>query len=46
LSAEYFEREKARWIDLLGEDRVRALAKDLETISNGADISDLAGWLR
>ena len=46
LSAEYFEREKARWIDLLGEDRFRALAKDLETVSNGADISDLAGWLR
>jgi DNA-binding MarR family transcriptional regulator len=46
LSAEFFEREQRHWIETLGADRFRALVQDLNTISAGAKISDLAGWLR
>ena len=46
LSAEFFEREQRHWIETLGADRFRALVHDLDTISAGAKISDLAGWLR
>lgn len=46
LSAAFFEQERRRWIDTLGEERFRALAGDLDTISAGATIGDFAGWLR
>lgn len=46
LSAEFFERERLRWIDTLGEERFRALVQDLDAISAGAKVGDFAGWLR
>ncbi len=46
LSAELFEREMEVWVESLGEDRFRALMRDLETIRRGAKIGDLSGWLR
>ena len=48
-SAEIFELLRARWIEELGVDRVRALEEDLETMTargGGAKVADLPGWMR
>jgi DNA-binding MarR family transcriptional regulator len=49
ISAEIFEQLRARWVDQLGADRLRALEHDLETMTalgGGARVADLPGWMR
>jgi len=46
LSAIAFERQKARWIAELGEDRFATLLADLERLGGGTSIGDFAGWLQ
>ncbi|MFF3390652.1 MarR family winged helix-turn-helix transcriptional regulator [Streptomyces sp. NPDC002669] len=44
-SAEGFERLRARWAEVLGADRVRAMEADLRTmVPEGAFRLDAAGW--
>jgi DNA-binding MarR family transcriptional regulator len=49
ISAEIFELLRARWVEALGADRVRALEQDLATMTargGGAKLADLPGWMR
>lgn len=49
ISAEIFERLRARWADELGEQRIVALEDDLEALvgtAAPARLGDLPGWLR
>jgi DNA-binding MarR family transcriptional regulator len=48
-SAEIFELLRARWVEELGADRVRALEEDLERMAargGGARVTDFPGWMR
>lgn len=49
LSADVFEHLRQRWVERLGDERVRTLEADLETIvsaSGSGSLADLPGWLR
>ena len=44
-SAEIFEQLRARWADMLGADRLRAIETDLETVTGDAAFQlDMPGW--
>ncbi|MGW4484465.1 MarR family winged helix-turn-helix transcriptional regulator [Amycolatopsis sp. NPDC004368] len=43
-SARIFDTLRARWVEQLGADRVRALEADLRTMTGGGFRLDVAGW--
>jgi DNA-binding MarR family transcriptional regulator len=45
LSAQIFEKLRARWAEKLGDERLAALEDDLELIAGATPLTDMPGWI-